>query len=260
MTSREGSVDGYRRVVLVTGGVRGLGAAIAQAFISAGDDVVVCGRTPPVSGPDTSLPHYLSCDVRRPDEVDALISQIVDRFGHLDVVVNNAGGSGYTESASISPKSFAKIVELNLLAPFFVAQRANQVMQGQAGGGVIINVGSVAALRPAPGTAAYNASKAGLIVLTQSLAIEWAPAVRVNCVSPGLVNTIDAGDRYSSIDSVTKTIPAGRLAEPAEVAAVCAMLASPAASYVTGANIFVDGGGEIPSFLYEMQRAEGQDG
>ncbi len=259
MTTKTNSIEGYRPVVLVTGGARGLGAAIAQAFTSGGADVVVCGRTPPPPGTDHGAPLFLPCDVRRPDQVDVLIGQVVERYGHLDVVVNNAGGSGNAESASISPKSFAKIVELNLLAPFYVAQRANQVMQSQTGGGVIINVGSVAALRPPPGTAAYNASKAGLIVLTQSLAIEWAPAVRVNCVSPGLIKTIDAQDRYSSIDSVARTIPVGRLAEPAEVAAVCTMLASPAASYVTGANIFVDGGGEIPSFLYEMQRAEGRD-
>jgi NAD(P)-dependent dehydrogenase (short-subunit alcohol dehydrogenase family) len=259
MNSKEDSAAGYRSVVLITGGARGLGAAIAQAFINNGADVVVCGRTPPAPVPGGTSPLFLTCDVRRPDEVDALILQVVDRYGHLDVVVNNAGGSGYAESASISSKSFAKVVELNLLAPFYVAQRANQVMQTQAGGGVIINIGSVAALRPPPGTAAYNASKAGLIVLTQSLAIEWAPAVRVNCVSPGLIKTADAEDRYSSIDLVAKTIPAGRLAEPAEVAGVCTMLASPAASYVTGANIFVDGGGEIPSFLYETQRAEGQD-
>jgi len=247
-------------VVLVTGGSRGLGRAIAHAFMGLGANVVICGRKPPEPGtPGEPSPLFLSCDVRRPEEVDALVNQVVERFGSLDVVVNNAGGSGYSLAASISPKSFAKVVELNLLAPFFVAQRCNQVMQTQVNGGVILNIGSVASLRPPPGTAGYNASKAGLVVLTRTLAIEWAPLVRVNCISPGLIRTEDAGERYSSLESVSKTIPLGRLAEPAEVAAMCTMLASPGASYITGANIYVDGGGEIPSFLYDLQQHECHD-
>ncbi len=201
----------------------------------------------------------MAFDVRRPEEVDALVAQIVERFGTLDVEVNNAGGSKTGPAASISSTAFAKIVELNLLAPFYVAQRCNQVMQTQSTGGVILNIGSVASLRPPPGTAAYNAAKAGLVVLTRTLAIEWAPLVRVNCISPGLIRTDDAADRYSSVASVSQTIPLGRLAEPVEIAAMCTMLASPSASYITGANIYVDGGGEIPSFLYDLQRHESQD-
>lgn len=255
MTSRQQSDDRRPSVVLVTGGGRGLGSAIARAFIDVGDEVVICGRTPPShAATGKGEPLFLKCDVRRPDEVDAMVVDIVERFGYLDVVVNNAGGSGYAEAASISPQSFAKVVELNLLAPFYVAQRSNHVMQSQAGGGVVVNIGSVAALRPPPGTAAYNAAKAGLAALTRSLAIEWAPAVRVNCITAGLIKTEDAEDRYLSLDSVARTIPLGRLAEPSEVAAVCTMLASPNASYITGANIVVDGGGEIPAFLYDLQQ------
>jgi NAD(P)-dependent dehydrogenase (short-subunit alcohol dehydrogenase family) len=229
MTDQVDSIDQRRPVVLVTGGSRGLGNAIAEAFMNIGADV------------------------------DTLIRQIIERYGFLDVVVNNAGGSGYSDAGSINPKSFTKVVELNLIAPFIVAQRANEVMQTQDDGGVILNIGSVASLRPPPGTAAYNASKAGLVVLTQSLAIEWAPKVRVNCVSPGLINTQDAAERYTSVESVSQTIPLGRLVEPYEVAAICTMLASTQASYVTGANIYVDGGGEIPSFLYALQRHESKD-
>lgn len=95
------------------------------------------------------------------------------------MVVNNTGGSPYADAASVSPRFVEKVVALNLLAPFYVAQAANRVMQEQDGGGVVISIGSVAALRPAPGTAAYNAAKAGLAVLTRSLALEWAPKVRV---------------------------------------------------------------------------------
>jgi NAD(P)-dependent dehydrogenase (short-subunit alcohol dehydrogenase family) len=119
------------------------------------------------------------------------------------------------------------------------------VMQAQPDGGVIVNIGSVAARRPAPGTSAYNAAKAGLVVLTRSLALEWAPKVRVNLVSAGLVQT--EADAYEA--GVEKTIPMGRLATPADIGAACLMLAGPTASFITGADLYVDGGGENPAFL-----------
>jgi NAD(P)-dependent dehydrogenase (short-subunit alcohol dehydrogenase family) len=260
--SRDPKDGGDRnRVVLVTGGTRGLGSTIARTFLDLGADVVVCGRKPPEHAVgEVGSPTFLACDVRDPEQVDTLIGQIVGRFGGLDVVVNNAGGSSYAEAATMSPRSFAKVVELNLVAPFYVAQRANQVMQAQVCGGVIINIGSVASLRPPPGMAAYSASKAGLASLTRTLAIEWAPAVRVNCITVGLVRTEDVVERYGSVDAVSQTIPLGRFAEPVDVANVCVMLASSEASYVTGADIAVDGGGEVPTFFYDMQRRSGETG
>jgi NAD(P)-dependent dehydrogenase (short-subunit alcohol dehydrogenase family) len=127
-------------------------------------------------------------------------------------------------------------------------------MQQQDGGGVIVNIGSVAARRPAPGTSAYNAAKAGLAVLTRSLAIEWAPKVRVNQVTPGLVRTELAGQTYGDdIGAVEATVPMGRLASPADVAAACLLLSGPETGYVTGAELYVDGGGEAPAFLSAMK-------
>jgi len=190
--------------------------------------------------------------VRQPDEVAALVEDVVARSGHLDVVVNNAGGSPYADAATMSPKLAERVVALNLLAPFYVAQAANAIMQGQPDGGVIVNIGSVAARRPAPGTSAYNAAKAGLVVLTRSLALEWAPKVRVNLVSAGLVQT--EADAYAP--GVETSIPMGRLATPADIGAACLMLAGPTASYITGADLYVDGGGENPAFL----SAGGTDG
>ena len=187
----------------------------------------------------------LACDVRDAAAVSELVRGIADRHGRLDVVVNNAGGSPYADAATMSPRLAERVVALNLLAPFYVAQAANAVMQQQPDGGTIVNVGSVAARRPAPGTSAYNAAKAGLAVLTRSLALEWAPKVRVNQVTPGLVQT--EAEMYA--EGVEKTVPMGRLATPADIAAACLMLCSPEARFITGADLYVDGGGEVPAFL-----------
>ena len=143
------------------------------------------------------------------------------------------------------------VVRLNLMAPFFVAQAANAVMQQQEGGGHILNIGSVAAIRPAPGTAVYAAAKAGLAVLTQALAVEWAPAVRVNCVTAGMVRTEETGDHYGdeeALAAVAATVPLGRMATPDDIADTCLLLTSPLAGYVTGANLVVDGGGQRPAY------------
>lgn len=239
------SADFAGRVVLVTGGARGLGRGIAQAYADAGAQVVVCGRT----APEQSDLDFVGCDVRDAAAVQEMVTRVVGRLGRLDVVVNNAGGSPPAPAATMSPRFAERIVALNLLAPFYLGQAANAVMQEQPDGGVILNIGSVAAIRPAPGTAAYNAAKAGLVVLTRSLALEWAPKVRVNIITPGLVRTQTAAQTYGEdTTSVAATIPMGRLAEPSDIAAACLMLSRPDAGYITGADLFVDGGGEFPAF------------
>jgi NAD(P)-dependent dehydrogenase (short-subunit alcohol dehydrogenase family) len=234
-------------VALVTGGARGVGRGISQVLRQAGAEVVVCGRTRP---DDAS--GFIACDVRDADQVNALIAAVVDRHGRLDVLVNNAGGAPYAAAATASPRLHAKVFELNLLAPLLVAQAANEVMQGQDGGGAIVMVSSVSGHRPSPGTAAYGAAKAGLDSLTASLAIEWAPRVRVNSVVAGMVRTEQAHLHYgdeTGIAAVGATIPLGRLAEPDEIGACVAFLASPLASYVSGATLTAHGGGEMPAFL-----------
>ena len=185
--------------------------------------------------------------------VAELVQDVVTRHGRVDVVVNNAGGSPAADAATVSPRFVEKVVGLNLLAPFYVAQAANAVMQHQDAGGVILNIGSVAALRPAPGTSAYAAAKAGLVVLTRGLALEWAPKVRVNTVSPGLVRTESAtyGEDPSAVEG---TIPMGRLAEPADIAAACLFLSRPEAAFITGAELVVDGGGEVPAFHHALSQ------
>jgi NAD(P)-dependent dehydrogenase (short-subunit alcohol dehydrogenase family) len=238
------------RVVVVTGGAKGIGRAIAERFLEEGANVVVCGRTEPTEAVGAAV--FVAADVREPDAAAKVVDFAVERFGRLDVLVNNAGGSPYADAATASPRFSSTIIALNLLAPLYLAQRANAVMQGQADGGVIVNVASVSGTRPSPGTAAYGAAKAGLLNLTQSLAVEWAPRVRVNAVTPGLVLTEQSHLHYgdaAGVAAVAATVPLGRMAEPRDVAEACFFLASPAARYVTGANLFVHGGGERPAFL-----------
>ena len=228
------------RTVLITGGTRGLGRGLAEAFTALGDQVVVCGRNPG-DGPG----RFVACDVRDPESVDALVAAVLAHEGSLDVVINNAGGSPPALVAETSPRFHEKVIALNLTAPLFVARAARRAMTS----GVILNIGSVSQVRPAPGTAAYAAAKAGLTTLTRALALEWAPDVRVNQVTVGLLETETAADTYGEDrGAVAATVPMGRLATPADVAAACIMLASPELAYVTGADLFVDGGGEVPAF------------
>jgi NAD(P)-dependent dehydrogenase (short-subunit alcohol dehydrogenase family) len=236
------------RVVLVTGGVRGVGAGISEVFATQGATVVTCARRP-VDG----LPYeFHACDVRDDDSVEALIGAIVEAHGRLDVVVNNAGGSPYVLAADASAKFSSKIIELNLLGPLSVSTHANAVMQRQDSGGVIVNIASVSGRRPTPGTVAYGAAKAGLENITGTLAVEWAPKVRVNSVVVGMVETEQSELFYGDADSIaaiSKNVPLGRLAKPVDVGLAVAFLASDAASYISGASLEVHGGGEPPHYL-----------
>jgi NAD(P)-dependent dehydrogenase (short-subunit alcohol dehydrogenase family) len=246
-----------RQAVVITGGTRGIGAGLATAFLEAGSDVLVCGRTAPTDTPvlpsaSTRSPLFCQADVRDPDQARRLIHTAQAEFGRVDVVISNAGGAPEAAAATASPRFHQKIIELNLVAPLHVAQSANEVMQAQDGGGVIIMIGSVSGTRPSPGTAAYGAAKAGLHHLITSLAIEWGPKVRLNCVAPGFVATAGAAAHYGDdggLDAVARTVPLQRMATPADVAGACLFLASPEAAYISGATLLVHGGGEPPAFL-----------
>jgi NAD(P)-dependent dehydrogenase (short-subunit alcohol dehydrogenase family) len=246
------------RAVLVTGGARGIGRGITEAFLDAGADVVICGRSEPEDLPTASgrTAVFLPADVRDPDAVTAMVDEAVARLGRLDVLVNNAGGAPPADSATVSPKFSKAIIELNLLAPLVCAQRANAVMQQQDDVGSIVNIASVSALRANPNAAAYGAAKAGLLNLTQTLAVEYAPKVRVNAVSAGLIRTEQAHLFYGDEDGIAAvgaTVPLGRMGLPADIANACLYLASDAAEYVSGANLLVHGGGERPAYLDAAQ-------
>jgi NAD(P)-dependent dehydrogenase (short-subunit alcohol dehydrogenase family) len=247
------SLDLSARVVLVTGGTKGIGLGITHAFLAAGATVVTCSRSdvPPVTG----TTHHV-CDVRDPEAVRGLVAEVVAAHGRLDVLVNNAGGAPYALAADASARFHDKVVGLNLMGPLACAQAANAVMQGQPSGGAIVNISSVSALRPSPGTAAYGAAKAGIDSLTRSLAVEWAPKVRMNAIDVGLCRTENTDDHYggdAGVAAIEATIPLGRMARPEEVGHVAVFLASDLASYVSGARLECHGGGEPPVFLSAAQ-------
>ena len=242
------------QVVLVTGGGKGIGRGISERFLQAGAEVLICGRSEPDSLPRSGdrTAVFTPCDVRDFDQIEACVNFAVERFGRLDVLVNNAGGAPHAEAATASPRFSEAIIRLNLIAPLNFSQVANRVMQDQEGGGSIINIASVSTLRPSPGTAAYGAAKAGLVNLGASLAVEWAPKVRVNAIVVGLTQTEQSHLHYGDdegIAAVGNTIPLGRMAVPADIGNACLFLASPLASYVSGTHFAVHGGGEKPAFL-----------
>ncbi|WP_027503645.1 SDR family oxidoreductase [Rhodococcus sp. UNC363MFTsu5.1] len=237
--------------VLITGGTKGIGRVTAETFLAAGAQVTVCARSEPETVPeaDGRRAAFLPVDVRDADAVRAMVESAHAAMGGLDVLINNAGGSPDADAAEVSPRFVEKIVALNLLAPFYVAQAANRLMQAQEEGGSIVNIGSVSAHDPQPGTAAYSAAKGGLLVLTRALALEWAPKVRVNHITTGLIRTEAAASVYGADGgaAVTRTLPIGRMAVPADIAGACLFLGGSLSSYVNGADIAVHGGGEYPA-------------
>ena len=263
------SIDLTGRVGIVTGGGRGVGRGISEALLEAGAEVVICGRHEPERPPEAGgrRAHYTPADVRELEQIEAVAAFAEERFGRLDVLVNNAGGAPVADAATASPAFHEKILRLNLIAPLHFAQRANRTMQAQETGGVILFISSVSATRPSPGTAAYGAAKAGLESLTRSLAVEWAPKVRVMAVAAGMVHTEQSELHYGDARArarVSATVPLGRLAEPRDVGDACAFLASPLASYASGTTLLLHGGGERPAFLAAVENpraaAKSRDG
>lgn len=251
-------MDFAGKVVAVTGGGRGVGRGVVEAFLAAGADVEFCGRTQPETLPESGgrAACFRSVDVRDAAQNERWIADVVERHGRLDVLVNNVGGSPFGRFEAGSPRYFQAITEINFLSAAVATRAAFEPLR--AASGSVINITSISARRPSPGTAVYGAAKAALESLTRSLAVEWAPDIRVNAVSSGLVHTESAVDHYGTPEQyaqVARTIPRGRMASPEELGNVCVMLASPLSSHVTGAVIPVDGGGEWPAFLTHTPNA-----
>ncbi len=230
------------RVVLVTGGTRGIGRACAEAFASSGHRVAITYRNSPPPR-DGAIDLAVSCDVTDPAQVDAAFSQIEAELGPVEVLVSNAGITRDTLVLRMSEQDWSDVIDANLSGGFHVAKRAVQKMM-RARWGRIIFVSSVVGATGQTGQANYAASKAGLVGLARSLAREFAPRnITVNVVAPGPIDT----DMLQAVaeqrrDLIASAVPLGRFGQPTEVAAAVEFLASDGAAFITGAVIPVDGG------------------
>ncbi len=252
--------DFSHKSVIVTGGTKGVGFGVAQAFLEAGARVFICGRNAPDVMPQGkgNTAEFIAADVRKPEESQQLIDTVLTRSGRLDVLINNAGGSPPVVAADAPYRLSESIIRLNLIAPLILAQQAYHAMR-KTGGGAIVNIASVSGVRPSPGTAAYGAAKAGLINLSRSLAQEWGvDNIRVNAIIAGLIKTEAAEDHYAGargIALIEQSLPMKRMASPQDIANACLFLAADSSSYVSGAALEVYGAGEPPSFLKLAQEA-----
>lgn len=247
------------KVAIVTGGTRGIGAAIAQALLAAGAEVAICGRSAPEKLPqaDGRTARFWSCDVRKAEAVAAFVNAVGDAFGRVDILVNNAGGAPEADALTVSPRFHESILALNLTGPIHMSQAAAQWMVRGNTPGAIVNIASVSGIRPSPRTAVYGAAKAGLLGLTRSLAAEWGPDIRVNAIVVGLIDTKENALPYGSQaaqDAIAASLPARRMGAPGDIAAGVLYLCSPMAAYVSGATLEIHGGGERPLFLDLVER------
>jgi NAD(P)-dependent dehydrogenase (short-subunit alcohol dehydrogenase family) len=248
----EGTLDG--KVAIVTGGGTGLGRAIALELARCGAAVAVAGRRPEpleetvalVTGPGGRA-LARPTDVRDPEAVEALVAGTVEELGRVDVLVNNAAGNFVVKAEDLSPNGWRAVVSIVLDGSFLCSRAAGRRMIEQGDGGAILSVIASYAWTGGPGTVHSAAAKAGLIAMTRTLAVEWAPhGIRVNTICPGPTDTEGAGQALwpteADRDRVAATVPLGRLATPHEVAVWAAALCSPEAGYITGENLTIDGG------------------
>ncbi len=232
--------------VLVTGGASGIGQATAQRFLEEGCQVCVLDRSAEararVMEELPKLRAAIAADVSNLEQVQSAFAEALDRMGSVDVLVNNAGISIRHDFLDITADEWDAVVDVNLKGVFFVAQTAARHMM-EKGSGVIINTASTAGNNGYPHYADYSASKGGVIALTQAMALELAPTIRVNAISPGYVLTPMQRAEYSDemLDAVNRKIPLGRHAKPAEIAALFAFLASEDAAFATGQVYVMDG-------------------
>jgi NAD(P)-dependent dehydrogenase (short-subunit alcohol dehydrogenase family) len=241
------------QVAIVTGGTRGIGLATVERLLADGYRVGFCGRDPEAGriarqrlGHDV---HFVAADVAREADVETLVAECAQRLGPPAVLVNNAGVNATFDAVKLTERDWDAFFAVDLKASWLTAKHALPHMLA-AGGGAIVNVSSIHAHVTRPGFFPYAAAKAGLAGLTRSLALDYGPhGIRVNCVCPGFTDTrlVREGialsdDEAAAERAMTAGVALGRIAEPAEVAAAIAFLASPDAGYITGTTLTVDGG------------------
>lgn len=236
------------KVVLVTGSTRGIGRAAAVMFAERGAIPIVHGSKPSGDMDDalTDVRAYsqdaiaISCELSQSGEIGRMFDKIEQTYGRLDVLVNNAAYQKRDSVFHIDEEGWDRVFSVNLKAPFLCSRRGAALMKRQ-GGGKIINIGSVHEVQPLRNLLPYSVSKSGLIMLTKCLALELAEYnIQVNQVAAGAVGTVRTDEERQ--EKIMDAIPAGRIAEPREIAALICYLASDEAAYVTGSSYTIDGG------------------
>lgn len=243
--------DLHGRRAIVTGASRGIGRAIAHALESAGAHVAILSRNAP-NAPTSEFIH-VPADFNNLEEIPEAVDTAITALGGLDILVNNVGGWGPAPLDSLSQRSFERAFSFNVSSALLVTKSAVPTLQ-QSPYAAIVNVSSAAARLVAGGFAAYGTSKAALNRLTQEMAIELAPTIRVNAIEPGTVLTAALEvvlDTEEAQDRIARTIPLQRIGAPEDIAAAALFLASDASSYMTGAILPVDGGTRSPINVLE---------
>lgn len=241
------------KTALITGAASGFGAEMARLYAAEGARVVIAdineGGAGQVAAAIGAAASPVRCDVTRRADVDAAVKHTRQAFGRLDIVVNNAGWTHRNQPLlQVSEAEFDRVYEINVKSIFHMTQAVVPIMRDQ-GGGVILNIGSTAGIRPRPGLTWYNGSKGAVNLLSKSMAVELAPMkIRVNCIAPVIGHTallesfMGVPDTPENRAKFIATIPMGRMSEPADVARAALFLASDEAAFITGVEFPVDGG------------------
>jgi Dehydrogenases with different specificities (related to short-chain alcohol dehydrogenases) len=236
---------------IVTGATRGIGLAIATAFVGEGASVVLTGRSVEegrkCAADLGAAAHFIACDLTRREQLEELVAKTDETFGRIDILVNNAGDLHRANVLDLPLEEYERIHKLNLTAPFLLTQLVGRIMVRQRSGGSIINITSVGSVLCRPGGTTYHVTKAGLAMLTRSSALDLGQyGIRVNAIAPGTFATelmlASTSTTPGLIDNLVATTPLGRLGELKELASVATFLAGRESSYVTGQSWFVDGG------------------
>ena len=246
--------DLSERVVIVTGGATGIGATLAEGLLASGARVSVWGRdsakldrfTARMQGSHATEPLACAVDVTDAASIELGVTKVLDRWGYVNGLVNGAGSMKVGDSVDFEEADFRAIVDVNLVGTFLCSQRVGRVMR-DAGGGNIVNIGSMATFVGQPRRAAYSAAKAGIAGITRTLAVEWGPhGIRVNAIAPGYIETgmalENARRGLLPLDKVLSRTPLGRIGQPDELVPAALYLLSDVSSFVTGTVIPIDGG------------------